>query len=46
MRQKRFQYWSSNGIKWSEWFNYDGPEFPVQNKGFKGSHLKNEFRTI
>ena len=50
VRQKRFQYWGSiNGVPqkmWSEWFDYDGPEEPIQLNGFKGNHLKNEFRTI
>lgn len=49
-RQKRFQYWGSvNGksqIMWTKWFNYNGPEEPIQHKGFKGSNLKNEYRTI
>ena len=46
MRQKRFQYWSSEGIVWTPWFNYEGPECPVQHKGYKGNDLINEFRTV
>ena len=49
-RQKRYQYWGSvNGtptILWTNWFNYSGPEEPIQMKGFKGNHLRNEYRTI
>lgn len=49
MRQKRFQYWGSvNGVPqkiWTEWFNYNGPENPIQLKGFKENHLLNAFRT-
>ena len=45
-RQKRYEYWSTeNGKptkKWTEWFNYDGPEEPYQ----LDKKLKNEFRTI
>jgi hypothetical protein len=50
VKQKRFQYWGSiDGIPqimWSDWFDYNGPEEPIQLKGFKGNHLKNEYRTI
>lgn len=50
VRQKRFQYWGSvNGVPqvmWSEWFDYNGPEEKIQQKGFKGNHLLNEYRTI
>lgn len=42
VRQKRYQYFSRNGIAWSKWFNYNGYEFIWQLKG----HLKNEYRTI
>ena len=41
MTQKRYQYWSSEGLKWSEWFPYDGPQEPWQ---LKSSKLKNEYR--
>ncbi len=50
VRQKRFQYWGSlDGIPmkmWSDWFDYNGPEDKIQQKGFKGNDLLNEFRTI
>ena len=50
VRQKRYQYWGSiNGvpqIMWTKWFDYNGPEEPIQHKGFKGNHLLNEYRTI
>ncbi len=50
VRQKRFQYWGSlDGIPmkmWTEWFDYNGPEEDIQQKGFNGNHLLNEFRTI
>ena len=50
VRQKRFQYWTSINciptIVWSAWFDYNGPEESIQLKGFKGNHLKNEYRTI
>ena len=50
VRQKRYQYWGSvNGkpqIMWTDWFNYDGPEDKIQQKGFGGNHLLNEYRTI
>lgn len=42
IRQKRYQYRSSEGIVWTDWFNYDGPEEPYQF----GNKLKNEYRTI
>lgn len=38
--QKRFEYWSSEGKKWTEWFVYDGEKFPWQMK----NKLKNEYR--
>lgn len=42
IKQKRYQYWGKNGLTWSEWFNYDGPEEPYQF----GKKLKNEYRII
>jgi hypothetical protein len=44
MRQKRYQYWSKDGIVWTDWFDYNGPEYPIQLKGFKGKDLLNEYR--
>ena len=32
---KRYQYWSKEGIKWTEWFEYDSdykPEWQIKNK--------------
>lgn len=46
MRQKRYQYITNQGVKWTPWFNWSGEEEPIQLKGFKGNHLKNEYRTI
>lgn len=45
-RQKRFQFFTKEGKQWSSWFNYEGPEESIQLKGYKGNHLKNEYRTI
>lgn len=42
IKQKRYQYWGKDGLTWSEWFNYNGPEEPYQF----GNKLKNEYRTI
>ena len=42
--QKRYQFWSSTGIQWTPWFNYEGPQEPIQLKGFKGNNLKNEYK--
>ena len=50
VRQKRFQYWGFKDGKaqklWTEWFDYNGEEYPIQLKGHRGNNLKNEFRTI
>jgi hypothetical protein len=47
VNQKRYQYWSRTGIVWTPWFDCDSDlRDPVQLKGFKGNHLKNEYRTI
>ena len=43
MRQKRYQYISSKGIQWTDWFDYDGIEEPIQLK-CKGTKLLNEYR--
>jgi hypothetical protein len=40
--EKRFQYWSMDGITWSKWFPWDGEEYKYQ---LKSSNLKNEYRT-
>lgn len=43
-KQKRYQYWSKDGIEWTEWFNVSmkTPEekWQVKNK------LLNEYRII
>lgn len=36
---KRYQYWTRNGIQWSEWFDYDGPQYKYQ----LNSRLRNEY---
>lgn len=48
MKQKRYQYWSSEGIKWTKWFNVSDniEEEPVQIKCAKGLVLKNEYRIV
>lgn len=38
--QKRYQYWSKEGIRWTEWFNYDGEKYPYQ----LGKKLRNEYK--
>lgn len=40
MMQKRYEFWSREGKKWTEWFDYDGEQFPWQLK----NKLKNEYR--
>ena len=41
-RWKRYQYYTKEGIKWSEWFPYNGPEEPYQ----LDKKLKNEYKTV
>ena len=38
--EKRYEYWTREGKKWTEWFEYDGEKFPWQLK----NKLKNEYR--
>lgn len=33
--QKRYQYWSKDGIVWTDWFNWDGPKLPSPFKKLK-----------
>ena len=33
--KKRYQYWSKDGIVWTNWFNWDGPKFPSPFKKLK-----------
>ena len=44
MKQKRYQYYSKDGIQWSEWFPCfdDEEEIPYQ----LGKKLLNEYRTV
>jgi len=49
MTYKRYEYWASeNGKlvkKFTNWFKWDSDNRePIQNKGFKGNNLKNEYR--
>lgn len=37
---KRYQYWTRDGIRWTEFFEYDGPKLPWQMK----NKLRNEYR--
>lgn len=47
MKQKRYQYWNRDGKNWSEWFDYDGEEFPYQfEESSKNRRLLNEYRNI
>ena len=44
---KRYEYWGSeNGKavkKFTDWFEWDGEQYPIQLNGFKGNHLHNEY---
>ncbi len=33
--KKRYQYWSKDGIVWTDWFDWDGPEMPSPIKKLK-----------
>ena len=35
LMKKRYQYWSKNGIVWTDWFDWDGPEMPSPIKKLK-----------
>ena len=36
---KRYQYYSSKGIQWTDWFPYSGPKFPFQlNKKLRNQY--------
>lgn len=37
---KRYQYYSANGLTWTEWFKYDGEKFKYQ----LGRKLLNEYK--
>ena len=32
---KRYQYWSREGIVWTDWFKWDGPKMPSPFKKLK-----------
>lgn len=40
MTYKRYQYWSSEGIQWCDWFPYDGEKYKWQLK----NKLLNEYK--
>ena len=51
MIQKRFQYWTAQGVVWSNWFNYcknNGQlkDLQVNEKWQLKNKLLNEFRII
>lgn len=33
--QKRYQYWSKDGIVWTDWFNWEGEKLPSPFKKLK-----------
>ena len=35
LMKKRYQYWSKDGIVWTDWFDWDGPEMPSPIKKLK-----------
>lgn len=37
---KRYQYWSREGIQWTDWFPYDGERYKWQLK----NKLLNEYK--
>lgn len=41
MMYKRYQYRSKEGIMWTEWFPYNGPQEKIQL-----GKLKNEYKTV
>lgn len=45
MIQKRYQYWSPNGIVWTHWFDTNLKDIDNQPKNQLGN-LKNQYRTI
>ena len=42
MIYKRFEYWSRDGKRFTDWFKYDGPMEKWQLK----NQLKNEYKTV
>ena len=44
--QKRYQYWSKDGLVWTKWFDWDTdymPEFQMEDRRIF-CRLKNEYR--
>ena len=51
MIQKRYQYWSSTGIRWTPWFDYcpDNGQLPhlqIEEKWQLKNRLLNEYKVI
>lgn len=49
--EKRYEYWGSEGgkpvKKFTSWFNWESTlTDPIQLKGFKGNHLRNEYKEV
>lgn len=38
--KKRYQYWSDQGLKWTDWFDWNGEKYPYQ----LGKKQKNEYK--
>ena len=38
--KKRYQFWSKDGLQWSDWFDYEGEQFKYQLK----PRLLNEYK--
>ena len=46
MTYKRYQFWSSEGLKWTDWFQWKSnfkPEFQMTNRRII-NRLKNEYK--
>ena len=44
--KKRYQYWSKDGLKWTDWFDWDVdfmPEFQINDRRIF-CRLKNEYK--
>lgn len=42
---KRYQYRTKDGVAWTEFFPWDSDmRDPIQLKGYKGNHLRNEYK--
>ena len=40
--EKRYQYYSKDGIRWTDWFPYQGQKFQWQLK----NRLRNEYKEV